>query len=282
MKKMLMVVSAMALSLMVGCASGNAGEDKVAKWQKDRTPVQVLKSQLEVKAVGAAVEALDVAPFAIYKGIADRVDNAAVMERYRRIYLGYVADVKALEEKGTAHAAACKEVLDAVKAQAGGAETIAKLKEYLAQTQKTNFDEIMAWIQKITEELQAASQKFAQESPNVLQQVTNLAQKEGGLDAVKILGQGKDDLAVISLQLKDAGVGLALYDSGPVSGRGLTVSYMEALRRQRDCGESACIRLQRNGIWISNRLESSNESESDSFLWYYWHGRFLLGMCFDS
>ena len=207
MKKMLMVVSAITLSLMVGCASGNAGEDKVAKWQKDRTPVQVLKSQ----AVGAAVEALDVAPFAIYKGIADRVDNAAVMERYRRIYLGYVADVKALEEKGTAHAAACKEVLDAVKAQAGGAETIAKLKEYLAQTQKTNFDEIMAWIQKITEELQAASQKFAQESPNVLQQVTNLAQKEGGLGAVKILGQGKDDLAVISLQLKDAGVGLALY-----------------------------------------------------------------------
>ena len=41
--------------------------------------------------------------------------------------------------------------------------------------------------------------------------MTNLAQKEGGLGAVKILGQGKDDLAVISLQLKDAGVGLALY-----------------------------------------------------------------------
>ena len=101
MKKLMMVAGVVALAgMMSGCISGKAGEDKVAAWQKDRTPVEVLKSKIEIKAAGAVVEALDVAPYGIYKAIADKVDKTATMERYRRIYLGYVADVKALEEQG--------------------------------------------------------------------------------------------------------------------------------------------------------------------------------------
>ena len=97
MKKLMMIAGAVALvGMMSGCATGKAGEDKVAAWQKERTPVEVLKSKIEVKAAGAVVEALDVAPYGIYKAIADKVDKAATMERYRRIYLGYVTDVKAL------------------------------------------------------------------------------------------------------------------------------------------------------------------------------------------
>ena len=151
MNKLMMVAGAVALAgMMTGCATGKAGEDKVANWQKERTPVEVLKSKIEVKAAGAVVEALDVAPYGIYKAIADKVDKAAVMERYRRIYLGYVADVQALEKQGKSRDAARKEVLDAVKAQADGAQTIAKLNEYLKTAKETNFEAITAWINQIT------------------------------------------------------------------------------------------------------------------------------------
>lgn len=208
----MMVAGAVALAgMMTGCATGKAGEDKVANWQKERTPVEVLKSKIEVKAAGAVVEALDVAPYGIYKAIADKVDKAAVMERYRRIYLGYVADVQALEKQGKSSDAARKEVLDAVKAQADGAQTIAKLNEYLKTAKETNFEAITAWINQITIELQKASEKFAQETPNALQQLVDIAKKEGGMAAVKIPSQGKDDLAVIGEQLADSGKGLALY-----------------------------------------------------------------------
>ncbi len=213
MNKLMMVAGMVALAAaLTGCATGGAADaDKVAAWQKERTPVEVLKSKIEVKAAGAVVEALDVAPYGIYKAIADKVDKAAVVERYRRIYLGYVADVRALEQQGKSRDAARKEVLDQVKAQPNGAETIAKLNEYLKISKETDFEAIMAWIQKITEELQAASQKFAEQTPQALQQLVDIAKKEGGMAVMKIPSQGKDDLAVIGAQLKDAGVGLALY-----------------------------------------------------------------------
>lgn len=213
MNKLMMVAGMVALAAaLTGCATGGAADaDKVAAWQKERTPVEVLKSKIEVKAAGAVVEALDVAPYGIYKAIADKVDKAAVVERYRRIYLGYVADVKALEQQGKSRDAARKEVLDQVKAQPNGAETIAKLNEYLKISKETDFEAIMAWIQKITEELQAESQKFAEQTPQALQQLVDIAKKEGGMAVMKIPSQGKDDLAVIGAQLKDAGVGLALY-----------------------------------------------------------------------
>lgn len=212
MKKLMMIAGAVALAGMVsGCISGKAGEDKVAAWQKDRTPVEVLKSKIEIKAAGAIVEALDVALYGIYKAIADRVDKAATMDRYRRIYMGYVADVKALEEQGKSRDAALKEVLDAVKAREDGAETIVKLNEYLKVAKETNFDEITAWINQIQIELQKAGEKFAQEMPNALQQLVDIAKKEGGMALMKIPSQGKDDLGVVGAQIKDSGVGLALY-----------------------------------------------------------------------
>lgn len=213
MNKLMMVAGMAALAAaLTGCATGGAAaKDKVAAWQKERTPVEVLKSQIAVKAAGAVVEALDVVPFGIYKSIADKVDKAAVMERYRRIYLGYVADVKVLEQQGKSREIARKEVLDQVKAQPDGAQTIAKLNEYLKAARETDFEAIMAWVQKITEELQAASQKFAEQTPQALQQLVDIAQKEGGMAVVRIPSQGKDDIAVIGAQLKDSGVGLALY-----------------------------------------------------------------------
>ena len=210
MKKLMMVAGAVALAgMMAGCATDKV--DRVAAWQKDRTPVEVLKSKIEIKAAGAVVEALDVVPFGLYKAIADKVDKAAGQQRYRQIYLGYVEDIKALEEQGKSKEAARKEVYAALAAQENGAETIAKVKEYLKVAKETNFEAIMAWIQKFTEELQAAGQKFANESPNALKQLMDIAQKEGGMAIMKIPSQGKDDLAVVGSQLADSGKGLALY-----------------------------------------------------------------------
>ena len=212
MKKLMLIAGAVALAgVIAGCATGGAGEDKVANWQKERTPVEVLKSKIEIKAAGAVVEALDVTPFALYKAIADKVDKAAVMDRYRKIYLGYVGDIKALVEQGKSKDDARKQVYAALAAQENGADTIAKLNEYLKTSKETNFEAIMAWIQKFTEELQAASQKFANETPNALQQLMDIAKKEGGMALMKIPSQGKDDLAVIGAQLADTGKGLALY-----------------------------------------------------------------------
>jgi hypothetical protein len=87
----------------------------------------------------------------------------------------------------------------------------ADIKAYLAQAEKTDFEACAQWIAKITEELQKASEKFAQEAPNALQQLMDIAQKEGGMALLKIPSQGKDDLAVIGAQLADSGKGLALY-----------------------------------------------------------------------
>ena len=212
MKKLMMIAGAIALvGMIAGCASGKAGEDKVAAWQKDRTPVKVLKSKIAVKAAAAVVEAADVAPFGIYKSIADKADKAAVMDRYRKIYLGYVNDIKALEQQGKSKAEARKQVYAALSAQEGGAEKIAKLKEYLKTSKETNFEAITAWITQVSAELQAATQKFSNETPNILNQLAEIAKKEGGMAVVTIPKQGKDDLAVISAQLADAAKGLALY-----------------------------------------------------------------------
>lgn len=203
--------AAIVSALMAGCATGGAGEDKVAAWQSERTPVEVLKSKIEVKAGGAVVEALDVVPFGLYKAVADKVDKAAVMERYRRIYMGYVGDVQELEKQGKSRDEARKTVLDQVRAQPDGEQTIAKLNEYLKVAKETNFEAAAAWIQRMTQEIQAATQKFANESPNAMQQLVAIAQKEGGMAVIKIPSQGKDDLAVVAAQLSDAGKGLALY-----------------------------------------------------------------------
>jgi len=214
MNKMTMAIGVVAIAgAMSGCSifSGAADEDKVATWQKERTPVEVLKSQISVKAAGAIVEALDIVPFGLYKAVADKVDKAAVMERYRRIYLGYVADIQAMEKAGKSRAEAIKEEMSKLKSMENGAETIAKLNEYLKVCKETSFDAIADWIKKMGEEITAASQKFAQETPNALSQIVDIAKKEGGMAVITIPKQGKDDLAVIGGQLKDAGVGLSLY-----------------------------------------------------------------------
>ena len=60
MKGLLVKVVGCALvaGALNGCAtSGSAEQDKVAAWQKERTPVEVLKSKIAVKAAGAVVEA---------------------------------------------------------------------------------------------------------------------------------------------------------------------------------------------------------------------------------
>lgn len=219
MKSLLGMVVGCALcaGVLSGCATGGAaGEDKVAKWQSERTPVEVLKSKITVKAAAAAVEALDVAPFGIYKAVADKVDKKAVLERYRRIYLGYIGDVQGILNDETknpkpSHKEACKMVLDQIRAQADGEQTIAKMKEYLKAAKESDFEAIEKWIQTVTRALDLAGQKFAAESPNVLQVVVDLAKKEGGMAAMKIPMQAKDDIAVVGNQLKDAGLGLALY-----------------------------------------------------------------------
>lgn len=213
MKKLMMVAGVVALAgMMSGCATGKAGEDKVANWQKERTPVEVLKSKIEIKAAGAVVEALDVAPYGIYKAIADKVDGMAAMDRGRRAWQMYVGEIEELQEQQKmTKEAAIKEANTRLNAAENSAELKSQIKAYLEQAKKTDFAVCAEWIQKITEELQKASQKFAEETPNALQQLMDIAKKEGGMALMKIPSQGKDDLAVIGAQLKDSGVGLALY-----------------------------------------------------------------------
>lgn len=212
MKKLMMVAGAVALAgMMSGCATGKAGEDKVAAWQKERTPVEVLKSKIEIKAAGAIVEALDVAPYGIYKAIADKVDGMAAMDRSRRSYQMYIGTIKELEGQGKSKTDAVKEANAQLNSLENSAKIKADIKAYLAQAQKTDFAACAEWVKKITEELQKAGEKFAQETPNALQQLMDIAKKEGGMAIMKIPSQGKDDLAVIGEQLADSGKGLALY-----------------------------------------------------------------------
>lgn len=208
-----MAAGAIALAgMMSGCVTGGAaGDDKVGAWQKDRTPVQVLKSAISVKAAGAVVEALDIAPFGIYKAIADKVDGMAAIDRSRRSYQMYIGTIKELQEQGKSKDEAIKEANAQLNAAENSAQLKADIKVYLAETKKTDFAACAAWIQKMTEELQKAGEKFANESPKALQQLMDIAQKEGGMALMKIPSQGKDDLAVIGAQLADSGKGLALY-----------------------------------------------------------------------
>ena len=212
MNKLMMVVGAALVAVvMSGCATGKAGEDKVGNWQKERTPVEVLKSQISIKAAGAVVEALDITPFGLYKAIADKVDGAAAIDRSRRSYQMYIGSVKEAMEQGKSKEEALKQANAELNAAPDSAKLKADIKAYLEQANKTDFEAIFAWIQKMTEELQKATQKFADETPKAIQQLVDIGKKEGGMAIMTIPSQGKDDLAVIGNQLKDAGVGLAIY-----------------------------------------------------------------------
>ena len=212
MNKLMMVAGAIAFAgMMAGCATGKAGEDKVGNWQKERTPVEVLKSKISIKAAGAVVEALDITPFGLSKAIADKVDGAAAIDRSRRSYQMYIGSITEAMEQGKSKEEAVKQANAELNAAPDSAKLKADIKAYLEQANKTDFEAIFAWIQKMTEELQKATQKFADETPKVLQQLVDIGKKEGGMAIMTIPSQGKDDLAVIGNQLKDAGVGLAIY-----------------------------------------------------------------------
>lgn len=212
MNKLMMVAGAALVAVaMTGCATGKAGEDKVGNWQKERTPVEVLKSKISIKAAGAVVEALDITPFGLYKAIADKVDGAAAIDRSRRSYQMYIGSIKEAMEQGKSKEEALKQANAELNAAPDSAKLKADIKAYLEQANKTDFEAIFAWIQKMTEELQKATQKFADETPKALQQLVDIGKKEGGMAIMTIPSQGKDDLAVIGNQLKDAGMGLAIY-----------------------------------------------------------------------
>ena len=212
MNKLMMVAGAALVAVaMTGCATGKAGEDKVGNWQKERTPVEVLKSKISIKAAGAVVEALDITPFGLYKAIADKVDGAAAIDRSRRSYQMYIGSIKEAMEQGKSKEEALKQANAELNAAPDSAKLKADIKAYLEQANKTDFEAIFAWIQKMTEELQKATQKFADETPKAIQQLVDIGKKEGGMAIMTIPSQGKDDLAVIGNQLKDAGVGLAIY-----------------------------------------------------------------------
>ena len=213
MNKLMIVAGAIALaSIVSGCATtGGAGEDKVAAWQKSRTPVAVLESKIEVKAAGAIVEALDVAPFGIYKAIADKVDGMATIDRSRRAYQMYIGTIKELEEQGKTKEEAVNEANAQLNSVENSAQLKADIKAYLAEAEKTDFQACLDWVSKIGEELQLATQKFAEETPNALSQIIDIAKNEGGMAAIKIPSQAKDDLAVVSDQLADSVKGLAIY-----------------------------------------------------------------------
>lgn len=213
MNKLVMIAGAVALAGVVsGCATtGSAGDDKVAGWQKSRTPVAVLQSKIEVKAAGAVVEALDVAPFGIYKAIADKVDGMATMDRSRRAYQMYVGSIKELEEQGKTKEEAVKEANAQLNSVENSAQLKADIKAYLAEAEKTDFQACLDWAAKIGEELQVATQKFTEESQNALQQIIEIAKNEGGMAALKIPSQAKGDLSVVGDQLSDSAKGLAIY-----------------------------------------------------------------------
>ena len=212
MNKLMMVAGAALVAVaMTGCATGKAGEDKVGNWQKERTPVEVLKSKISIKAAGAVVEALDITPFGLYKAIADKVDGAATIDRSRRAYQMFRGSIEEAMEQGKSKEEALKQANAELNAAPDSAKLKADIKAYLEQANKTDFEAIFAWIQKMTEELQKATQKFADETPKALQQLVDIGKKEGGMAIMTIPSQGKDDLAVIGNQLKDAGMGLAIY-----------------------------------------------------------------------
>lgn len=221
MKKLMMIAGAAALAgAMTGCcifggasSSAPVEDDPVAKlknevstWQKERTPVAVLKSKISVKAAGAIVEALDVAPFGLYKPLAEKCDFAFDDYRYHVILSGYNNNVEELVKQGKSRDAARKEAWARIDA----AER-PKVKTYIEKAEKNNWQEIWAWCAKMGEEVSDATTKFAQESPNALSQIVEIAQTEGGMAAFKIPAQAKDDLAVIGDQLKDAGLALKYY-----------------------------------------------------------------------
>lgn len=223
MNKLIAFIGVIAVAGMIsGCVTGGAGEDKVAKWQRERTPVEVLKSSIADtskdskdpavdKAAAAVVETLAIVPFGLYKAVADKVDKAAVQERYRRIYLGYVGDVKGLEEQGKSREEARKTVLKQILEQPDGTQTVAKLNAYLKVAKESNFDAIEAWIKTMEEKLGEAGKKLSEQSPIAMQKIAEIAQNGNGIAAMRLAAKGRDDIAVIGAQLTDAGKGLALY-----------------------------------------------------------------------
>ena len=224
MKKLMVIAGVVALAgMMVGCASNKAAKEgkpkmtaeeqeeaqkkhvdkltnKIKDWQKKRTPVVVLKSKIEVKAVGAMLEALDTVPFSLYKPMAEKCDFAFNDWKYHVILATYLGDVEGYMAQGKSKAEAQK------LAKAGiSPEDWAKTKEYIAKAQKTDWDEFKAWCAKFGEDLAAATAKFATESVNAPKQALEILKREGvsGMALMTIPKQVNSDLEVIGGQLKN-------------------------------------------------------------------------------
>ena len=209
MNKLMMVAgAAMVAGVMAGCTTtGGASKDVVGEWQKERCSCELVQPTVTHPAAKAGVVALAPVASGLYKTTCDYVDKVAATDRGRRIYIGYVNDVKAKVEAGKSKADAEAEVRAAITP-----EQKKLVDEYLAAVKTSNFDVLLAAGQKLLADIADATLKVTNEGVKLADSLAKdkkLSENVFALAAEtsKLTG----DLDKIKDQLVDAGVGAKLY-----------------------------------------------------------------------
>lgn len=114
-KIMMLAAFAAGVAFASGCSTtGGASKDVVGEWQKERCSSELVQPTVTHPVAKSGVIALAPVASGLYKTTCDYVDKVAATDRGRRIYIGYVNDIKAKVEAGKSKADAEAEVRAAI------------------------------------------------------------------------------------------------------------------------------------------------------------------------
>lgn len=207
-KIMMLAAVAAGVAFASGCSTtGGASKDVVGEWQKERCSCELVQPTVTHPVAKSGVIALAPVASGLYKTTCDYVDKVAATDRGRRIYIGYVNDIKAKVEAGKSKADAEAEVRAAITP-----EQKKLVDEYLAAVKTSNFDVLLAAGQKLLADVADATLKVTNEGVKLADALSKDKQLSGNVFALaaetsKLTG----DLNKIKNQLADAGAGAKLY-----------------------------------------------------------------------
>lgn len=204
----------LACCLVSGCASTKGGgrkdRDAVREWQQSRVSAEPVRVTAAVPVVQSGITALAPVPAGIYGAVIPVVDRAAALDRGRRLYIGFVNDVKAGEAAGMARSEAVRQVRDALLGQPGGKEKWERIAEYAAALETSNLDIAKQTYAKLTKDVSDALLLVSGQMTELLGRLSR--EEEIGLAEIAIQScRLKDDFGRMKAQLDDANTGLAIY-----------------------------------------------------------------------
>lgn len=222
MNKLMIASVGLASCVLVGCLSSVSGTDadvrvdtniesKVADWKTKRTPVEPLKSSIEsggeadIEVLKKAIETVDLAPYALYLATTKLLDKVVFgSEENAKMQFMLASYRKSVEEGKTDEEA--KKIAAAATEKEFGSDVFAAVADYKNRMQTTDFEQLQAELQAITEKVAAVTAAANDDSAKLQAQAVELAKRLGFMKGAVLTKQVGSDLGVVAGQLTDTGI----------------------------------------------------------------------------